>query len=182
MKAIRLTDSEASAVLAWADGELGHTQCHDVPAKVARSIVKKVLAAREPSTNVAVAPIENALLAAARGKVVALVEGHGQASVRAGKLGVTPEKAQSVGEYLARTRWLTGPFTLLDILNKWPQYLSKAAGTAPPPSVPAGLGGAREERAEGPARQGPGYQERRPAPGFGGGRKDPYPDRDPSSR
>lgn len=140
MKPLRITEVEAR----WLE-ELLHTwtlkELWGGPAlKCAKSILAKVRKVQEPSQNAAVAPIEQALIAGSRGKVVVLVTGHAQASVRAGKLGVTPETAHLVGEYLARTKYLTGPLTLLDILNKWPSYISKAQATQPPPSVPSGFG------------------------------------------
>lgn len=181
MKAIRLTEAEARAIAEVhalvAGGPADFDEVMDEHAKPWRSFMAKVAKAREPSANVAVAPIETALVAAARCKVVPLVTGHGQASVRAGKLGVTPEQARLVGQYIASQGWLRGPLTLLDVLNKWPTYLSKATATQPPPSVPAGLnGGTSETAAPGTAGASQRGQEGRAAPGFGRVRPNAYPD------
>jgi hypothetical protein len=177
MRPLRLTEAEVEVLL---DGLNALSMGFDLPKKhPIHSIRAKVLKAREPSANVAIGPIEQALETASRGKVVRLVTGHGQASVRAGKLGVTVEQAELVGRYIASQGWMRGPFTVLDLLNKWPQHLSKATATQPPPSVPAGLGGGSAEAQPGPARQGQGSEAGRPTPGFGSGRKDPHPDRSP---
>lgn len=168
MKAIRFTKVEADLIetamgAAW---DLWGPALGKTAIKASESIRQKLKKAQTPSTNVAVQPIEDALIAGARGKVVALVEGHAQASVQAGRLGVTPEKAYEVGQYLARTKWLTGPFTLLDVLMKWPTYYSKAQATQPPPSAPAGFGGTHAEAQQGTPREGQGIAGRRSSPGF----------------
>jgi hypothetical protein len=181
MKPLRFSEAEVSVI---EDAVDSLARGFELPKKhPIHSIRAKIAKAREASTNVAVAPIEQALVGASRCKVVPLVTGHGQASVRAGKLGVTPEQAELVGRYIASQGWLRGPLTLLDVLNKWPQYLSKAQATKPPPSVPAGLNGGTSGAApQGPVRAGQGSEAGRPAPGFGGGRKDPHPDGHPGSR
>jgi hypothetical protein len=169
MKAIRLSQAEADFLLELMGFDFEHL---DDPKAVKRArkladgIAAKLKKAQAPSTNVHVQPIEEALVAGARGKVVTLLEGHAQASVQAGRLGVTPEKAYMVGEYLARTKWLTGPFTLLDVLMKWPTYYSKAQATQPPPSAPAGFGDSRAEAQQGTLREGQGIAGGRRSPGF----------------
>lgn len=176
MKAIRLTEAEAAVV---EDALNSLAAGFDLPKKhPIHRIRAKLVNARAPSDNANVGPIEQALIAGARGKVIALGDGggYGQCSVRAGKLGVTPEDARLVGEYFARTKWLTGPFTLLDILNKWPSHLAKARATQPPPSVPAGLGAGSAKAQTGSAGAGQGSTDQRPAPGFGRSSRNPYPD------
>jgi hypothetical protein len=171
VKAIRFTQAEADFLADLLSFDIIYEE--DPPRakrarKIADGLLGKLKKAQSPSTNVPVAPIEEALMAGARGKVVALLEGHAQASVQAGRLGVTPDKAYEVGQYLARTKWLTGPFTLLDVLMKWPTYHSKAQATLPPPSAPAGFGGVTPDAGtrQGTQGEGQGATNGRRAPGF----------------
>lgn len=157
MKALRLTKAEHSLIWSFVQ---------DHPGKTAAGLRAKLeKAERQDTVNVAVKPIEDALVAAARGKVVPLVSGHARASVQATRAGATVEDAKVVGEWMARQGWLRGPQTLLDVLNKWPQWLSKAKASAPPPSLQPGFGNADTgSSTEGESSRPAGG---RPEPGFG---------------
>jgi hypothetical protein len=74
----------------------------------------------------ALGPIETALLARSDGKAVKLVTGYARASKVLGNLGVTVEQMGLVGRWIANQTWLKGPVTVLDVLAKWPTWLSKA--------------------------------------------------------
>ena len=133
--------------------------------KLAQSVLQKLAASEEAPKGVSVEPIEDALIASARGKVVALEAGHARASVQAKAVGATPEDAKLVGAWMARQGWLSGPQTLIDVLNKWYQWLPKARATEPPPALQPGLGtDAKAER--GPGTPGEAHPPGRPAPGF----------------
>lgn len=106
----------------------------------AAAILRKLSDSEETPKGVDIVPIEEALIAAARGKVIPLEGGHAQASVRAAQMKATPEDAALVGAYLARTAYFTQPMTVLDVLNKWWSWLPKARASAPPPSLAPGLG------------------------------------------
>jgi hypothetical protein len=140
MRAVRFTKAEVAALMdldrAISFGDFGN--CTN---KHWDTLVAKVTAACEPAAKGAnVAPIQEALIAAARGKVIALEGQYGRASRQCGDMGVTPESAQLVGEWMARQGWLHGPMTLLDVLNKWGSWLAKAKATAPPPGLEPGFG------------------------------------------
>ena len=109
-------------------------------------------------------PVQDAMVAAAHGKVIALEGGHAQASRRCTDMKVTVEDAKLVGEWMARQHWLTGPMTLLDVLNKWYSWLPKARATQPPPALPAGLGS--DGAGQGPATTGGATKGRRAPQGF----------------
>jgi len=134
-----LTKAEAAWIAEWAQADWSQNQVAP-----AGSLLTKLRAAEAPKRGAAVGPIEEALIRGAGGKVAPLVTGHAQASRRCLTAGVTPEQAQMVGEWMARQGWLVGPQTLLDVLNKWPSWLSKAAATEPPPGLKPGLGSASE--------------------------------------
>jgi hypothetical protein len=139
-RGIRLTKAER----VWLKAHL-HDPCNDYgwdakDARLAGSITQKLDASEEAPKGVAIEPIEEALIASARGKVVALEAGHARASVQAKAVGATPETARKVGEWMARQGWLQGPQTIIDVLNKWFQWLPKAKATEPPPALQAGLG------------------------------------------
>ena len=164
-RGIRLTKVERAALGAWLDGELNGAT-HPAPkAATLRSIHKKLLASEEATAGVDIGPIEAALVAAARGKVVALEAGHGRASVQAKAVGATPETATVVGAWMARQGWLQGPQTVIDVLNKWYQWLPKARATEQPPALKPGLG-ADADNGRGPATAGQANPGRRPAPGL----------------
>lgn len=135
--------------------------------KTALAILAKVEASEESGRGVDIVPIEEALVAAARGKVVALEAGHARASVQAKAVGATPETAKLVGAWMARQGWLQGPQTVLDVMNKWYQWLPKARATEPPPSLAPGLGPAGKPDAD--TRQGTGS----PSPAHPSGRSTP---------
>lgn len=130
----------------------------------ATSLLAKLDAAETVPAGVAVKPIEDALIKSSHGKVLALEGGHAVASRRLTQMKVTAEDAELVGAYMARQQWLTSPMTLLDVLNKWYQWLPKARATQPPPSLAPGLGG--DGTGQGPAPAGKATTGRRPAPGF----------------
>jgi hypothetical protein len=173
MKGIRLTKAEV-AELESLDQAISFGDFGKCTGKAWDTFMAKVRAASAPAqTGVAVGPIETALVAASRGKVVPLV-GHGgyaRATKQATAVGATVEHAKLIGAWMARTGWLTGPKTILDVLNQWSNWLTKASATAPPPSAPSGFGeGAAEKDAkpgQGTAQQGQGAPGRL-RPGFGG--------------
>lgn len=167
MKGVRFTKAE----LALLNDLLSMSEDDPKALKLKASIVAKLAAAVDAPKGVQVQPVEDALVAASHGKVIKLEGGHAIASRRCTDNRVTPEDAALVGAWMARQGWLTGPMTLLDVLNKWPSWLPKARVTAPPPLVAPGLNGVVTQGTPG---QGRGGADRRPPPGFGGGRKDPY--------
>jgi hypothetical protein len=184
VKAVRFTKAELSCIRA----ALEFVADVQADARAASGVLAKLDAAEVVATpNAAVGPIEEALMAGARGKVIALDRtGYGRASVQAGRLGVTPADARVVGEWIARQGWLHGPQTLLDVLNKWPAWVSKARATQPPPSAQPGFGdGVQVTGATtGPGTNGPGQGSSggRPARGFGRKVADPHPDGVPGDR
>lgn len=111
-----------------------------VPTAVA--ILAKLDAAEgpKPVAGIDLKPVEAAFERTARGKFVRLETGHAMASKRGLALGVTPETAELVGSWMGRQGWLTGPMTILDIFNKWHQWLPRARATEPPPELSPGLG------------------------------------------
>ena len=157
---LRMTDD---AVMDWS-----HQGTKTV--KVVASIHQKLVASAEAPKGTDPAPIEEALIAASRGKVIPLEGGYGMASAMCSSMKVTAEQATLVGAWLARTTYFTQPMTLIDVLKKWYQWLPKARATQPPPSLPAGLGPAGAPNAD--AGRGTGtasaaHPPGRPAPGFG---------------
>lgn len=166
-RGIRLTKQERDVLRILLDPATeGSDPGLDRKQKAARdSILAKLDASEEAPKGVSVEPIEDALIASARGKVVALEAGHARASVQAKAVGATPEDAKLVGAWMARQGWLSGPQTLIDVLNKWYQWLPKARATEPPPALQPGLGtDAKAER--GPGTPGEAHPPGRPAPGF----------------
>jgi hypothetical protein len=127
-----------------------------------KSILAKLDAAETAPSGVAVKPIEDALVLAGQGKVVALESGHATVSKRLTAMKVTAEDAAMVGKYLARSQFFSGPFTLIDVLNKWHSWLPKARVTEPPPTLQPGLNGT----GQGPAPAGKATQGRRTPQGF----------------
>lgn len=163
-RSIRFTKAERDLLklilTEWADGTALVKM-----AKTARGIVAKVKASEEAEATVDVGPIEEALVAAARGKVIALEGGHARARVQATAVKATVEDAKLLGGWMARQGWLTGPMTLLDVLNKWYMWLPKARTTQPPPALGPGLGtDAPDVRSAPPTGQAPAGGRR--APGF----------------
>lgn len=168
MKGVRFTKQEVAAI------EEANTILRAAPADMPKgwsSVMRKIQAADAPSSNAAVGPIETALVAASRGKIVEMDKsGYGRASVQAGRMGVTPEDAALVGRWCASQGWLRGPLTMLTVLNKWPDWVSKARATVTPSSAPPGFGDVAgvkgEEATPGAARPGAANRDGRPAPGF----------------
>jgi hypothetical protein len=169
VKAVRFTKAEVE-VIRWA---LADWRKLDNCAKAAASALVKLDKAEEATpAGVNAGPLQAALEATSRGKVVPLAGpgGWARASKQAAAVGATVEDAKLVGAWMARQGWLHGPQTLLDVLNKWPQWLAKARATQPPPSAPPGIGDgvARQEDAkssEGTVRPGGGAPGRL-RPGF----------------
>lgn len=156
-RGVRFTKAERAFIRAAFARETGRT---------ALAILAKLDAADVAAPGVDVGPIEEALMAAARGKVLAMEGGFGRASVMAAAVNATPETAAMVGAWLARTAYFTQPMTLLDVLNKWHTWLPKARATQPPPALEPGLGpNATDGRS--PAQAGQATQGRRRPPGFG---------------
>lgn len=102
--------------------------------KVARSVLTKLEAAGEPKkAGVNAGAFEAALIGASAGKVVP-VDGSAYARVsrQATAIGATPELGAVVGQWMAAQRWLSGPFTVFTVLNKWPDWLARARATQAP--------------------------------------------------
>lgn len=135
-------------------------------AKAAASILAKVEASESAPTTVDAAPLEAALIAGARGKVIALEGGWPRARVQATAVKATVEDARMVGEWMARQGWLLGPMTLLDVLNKWHFWLPKARATQPPPRLEEGLGKQGVSEGVVPEKQGKAAGKNRAVPGF----------------
>jgi hypothetical protein len=154
MRGVRFTKGELAWLRTWlpVNRQADLDNADHKAVKAADSVMAKLEKAQEPA-GVDVAPIEAALVKAAMGKVVELEGGHARASIQAKNVGATPELAKLVGEWMARTHWLHGPMTLIDVLNKWHQWLPKARATEPPPSLQPGLN----------AETGPGTPTKRPA-------------------
>lgn len=133
--------------------------------KDADSILRKLLASEESPAGVNPGPIEEALIAAARGKVIALEGGYDRAARLAGYAKATPEQATDIGAWMARQGWLHGPQTIIDVLNKWHPWLAKARATAPPPALQPGLGTDAPD-GRGPAKAGKAPAGGRSTPGF----------------
>lgn len=144
MKAVRFTKAEVTLIrhaLDWL------AQGQDKASREAKSIVAKLEAAEAPAAKgVNPGPIQEALVASSRGKVVEVTGGWPRASRQATEVGATVDDAKLIGAWMARTGWLTGPKTLFDVLNQWPNWLAKAKATAPPPSAPQGFGDSGVEK------------------------------------
>lgn len=113
--------------------------------ELADSILTKLNEAAEPrAAGVAAGPLEKALIETSMGKVVSLVNGskiYGRVSAQATAVGATPETARQLGAWIASQRWLTGPVTILTVLNKWPDWMARAAATAAPEGIDPGIAG-----------------------------------------
>lgn len=134
--------------------------------KTAAGLLAKVEASEERAPGVNVEPLEQALMRAARGKVVALEGGFDRASRQAGSVKASEELMVTVGEWMARQSWLTGPMTILDVLNKWYMWLPKARATQPPPGLAPGLGAGDRDDGPSPAAAGKAPAGGRRAPGL----------------
>jgi hypothetical protein len=165
-RGIRLTKAERDTLRKLLSAQYVDLSCYGTRiVKDAASILAKVDASEETPKGVDVAPIEEALIAAARGKVIALEGGHARAAVMAASMKATPETATIVGAWMGRQGWLQGPQTLIDVLNKWYQWLPKARATEPPPALTPGLGTDATD-GRGPAAAGQKAAGRRSTPGF----------------
>lgn len=158
-RGVRFTKAEAAIVRAL----VAAARPEGPKAKTYDSIVAKLDAAEQPG-GIDIGPIQAALVRAAHGKVLELEGGHAVASRRALAMKVTVEQAELVGGWMSRQTWLTTPMTILDVFNKWYQWLPKARATEPPPSLQPGLGtnGTRQ----GTGAPGTKTSGGRPAPGF----------------
>lgn len=181
MKAVRFTKAEVQAIRDALSHWEGLLTTSTKEEQAARQVLAKLDAAHESAvTGVAPAPIEQALIATSRGKVVPVDGGWARASKQATAVKATVEDARLIGAWMARTGWLTGPKTLFDVLNQWPNWLAKAKATAPPPSAPSGFGDAVAEKDAVQGQESPGRVSaavggrqqtvdagaRRPLPGF----------------
>lgn len=166
-RGVRLTKAEREWLRRVLDNRGGdETHWDRRGSKLADGLLKKLEASEETPKGVDIVPIEEALVAAARGKVVALEAGHARASVQAKAVGATPETAKLVGAWMARQGWLQGPQTVLDVMNKWYQWLPKARATEPPPSLAPGLGKPDADTRQGTGSPSPAHPSGRSTPGF----------------
>lgn len=138
-RGVRFTKAEREWLRSWLPANVAAEE-GSKRAKLGEAVLAKLLASEEAPATVDVAPIEEALVAFARGKVIALEGGFPRARVQATACKATVEDAKLVGGWMARQGWLTGPMTLLDVLNKWHMWLPKARATQPPPALQPGLG------------------------------------------
>lgn len=135
-------------------------------AKLGASVLAKVVASEERAPGIDIGPLEDALERAARGKVIRLEGGFDRASRQAGAVKASVELMVTVGEWMARQSWLTGPMTILDVLNKWYMWLPKARATQPPPGLSPGLGSGDRDDGQSPAPAGKAPPGGRRAPGL----------------
>lgn len=169
-RGIRLLKAEREFLKALLGPSMDYSHRGKKAVALAESILTKVEESESKAKGVPVAPIEEALIAAARGKVLQLdPAAYGRASRMAEAVKATPEDAKRIGAWMARQGWLNQEQTLLDVLNKWYQWLPKARATEPPPPLPAGLGPAGKPDAD--TRQGTGtpgqaHPPGRSTPGF----------------
>lgn len=148
VRGVRFTKAELLWVRTWltagltADAEHGDKKA----VKLAQSCLAKLTQAEsdEPK-GVDPGPIERVLIEESGGRVVRLTGANGsfwaRAAVTAKAVGATEETARVVGRWLARQGWFTEPVTLLMVLNKWPDWYSRAVATAGPRGTQRGLGG-----------------------------------------
>ena len=152
MRAVRFTKAEESllrntlAAIVVAD---------ELPkmAAVARGIVAKLDAASEPKqAGVNAGAFEAALIGASAGKVVPVERNaYSRVSRQATSVGATPELGAVVGHWMAAQRWLSGPFTVFTVLNKWPDWLARARATQAP-DLSEGTGTGNLGQGPGPKR------------------------------
>lgn len=165
MRAVRLTKAEVALIRDRFVGNLTPKE-----RKTAEGLMAKLSGAEGPApVGASVAPIEAALVAAGRGKVVRLDGGSGyaRASRLAAAAGATVEQAATIGGWLGRQGWFTGPVTVLGVLGKWADYLARARATAPAPAAKEGFDGKADVAPGGDA--GPGGRDpgRKAPEGFG---------------
>jgi hypothetical protein len=139
MRAVRFTKGEAEFLRERLE-PLTTGQLVGTMATRAKMILAKLTAAEEAPKGVNPVVLEQALIKAAPGKVVPLSTGWPRVAKMAAYQGATIEDAGLVGAWMMRQGWLHGPQTLLDVLNKWPQWLAKAKATEPPPALSPGFG------------------------------------------
>lgn len=167
MKGVRFTKAERElleVMLAAATDWTWHTKD---AIKLGNSMLEKLRAAVEAPAGVSVKPIEDALIQSSRGKVVPIMDGHSMVSRRLTAMKVTAEQARAVGAYLGRSSFFTGPFTIIDVVDKWYKWLPKAQATEPPPALEPGLGtGGQAQSGQGPAGPGKAPPGRRTPQGF----------------
>ena len=170
MRGVRYTKAEAGwlrdVVTRWLSVDHGQRSVADT--RLGERILEKLTAAETAEGGLNVAPLESALVGAARGKVVATTPGgYARASRQARAVGATVDAMGEVGRWLAAQKWLTDPVTILTVLNKWPEWYPRAKASAAPKGIPEGLGGGQTadvrrgaEGGGGPAKTG------RPPSGF----------------
>lgn len=93
------------------------------------------------------AALERALISRSMGKVVETTRGgYPRASRQATQCGATVDQMIIMGEWLARQKWRTEPTTIIEVLNKWPEWFPKAKATANPLGTREGLSGKSKAR------------------------------------
>lgn len=123
--------------------------------KVRLSILKKLEAASSvQAPGVAAGPLQDALVSAARGKIVPVEpNSFPRVSRMATAVGASVQAATVIGAWIAAQSWLHGPLTIFTVLNKWADWSARAKATAAPEGIDAGI--AADVR--------PGAQAKRPA-------------------
>lgn len=157
MRPIRLTVTEARVIRDALKAWTGFLSTSEADEKAAARVLTKLAESELPAATVAVAPIEAALVAASRGKVVPLGDprSYQHASRTAARVEATPEKAAAIGAWIARQPWFRGQATILLVLKKWGEWLPPALKSLPPREAKEGFGGGTDEPAPGPT--GPGF-------------------------
>lgn len=160
MKAVRFTLGEAAAVR-----DLVEAAAREEADPVWDRVLTKLFAASIAPTQTSAGPIEAALVATSRGRVVKL-ETTGSVWARAARMaasvGATADGAGAVGAWLSRQSWLRGTLTVIDVLKKWPEWSAKARAEASAAGLPEGFDGDAGRSA--PAQRGQDTRGRRPAP------------------
>lgn len=136
MRSVRFTKREAEALLREVSQLDTMDDNMDVDDDV-KSAVTKIRAAMEPvPAGLNVRPIEAALIAHSRGRVVPLLGAPGHRWARLSKegteLGVDVPKAEVLGAWLARQGWMTSTLTIADVFRRWPEWYSKAEAERAP--------------------------------------------------
>lgn len=156
MKAVRFSGAEVT-----------HLRSVLLDTGVGARILAKLVKAETAPVSIDVRALENRLIETAAGRVIALCSGWALASRRAAAIAPADDDIRAMGRWLSCQHWLTGPLTLLDVLNKWDSWLPKARNHALP-GVPAGLRShvPKDNNGRGVASSGEATPRRRQAPGF----------------
>ncbi len=138
MRGVRFTKAEVLMIKGSLIGEVNPPKSE----KIRLSILRKLEDAEGPTTpGVAPGPLQDALMASSRGKVVRVEpNGYGRISRQATPLGATVAQATLLGNWIASQGWLQGPLTIFTVLAKWPDWLARAKATAAPDGLEEGLG------------------------------------------